>query len=159
MLLKSHVTFSVLYPVNSSAEQGTCRALSFPFVHGTNALILYISNHSLLQLFYQVKAYTFQEKVTKSSTSFSCHFKTLDMEVYYSLTLQRLLTGKLHKPVAKGSKLKKKEKKKYSKFCENVLSGSFISVQHERGRLPRGVHIASVILTKSFISCQSQASS
>jgi len=157
MLLKSHVSFSVLYPVNTSAEQLTHRAFCFPFVHGTSTLISYISNHSLLQLFYQVKAYTFQEEVTKSSTSFYCHFKTLDMEVYYSITLRRLLTGKLHKPVAKESKLKKK--KKFNKFCENLLGACFISLQHQGGRLPHAVHVASVILTQSFISCQSQASS
>lgn len=84
-------------------------------VHGKNALILYISIHSLLHLFYRVKAYTFLKEVTKSSTSFYCHFKTLGTGIY--LTLQRLLTVKLYKPVAKELKLQKPKEVAYNKFC------------------------------------------
>lgn len=58
----------------------------------------------------------FSDGGDKNSTSLYCHFKTLGTGMDFSLTLQRLLTGKLYKPVAKESKLQKPKEVMYGKF-------------------------------------------
>lgn len=76
----------------------------------------------------------------------------------FSLTLQRMLTGKLYKPVAKESKLQKPKEVTYSKFCVKTTKCLFYFSTTWVGQIATR-RMSCVSNSHSFISCLSQAAS
>lgn len=76
----------------------------------------------------------------------------------FSLTLQRMLTGKLYKPVAKESKLQKPKEVTYSKFCVKTTKCLFYFSTTWVGQIATR-RTSCVSNSHSFISCLSQAAS